>query len=160
MPRGLELPLPELNDTSRESFIRAWTRFQLVAVAKEWEEEQQLTILPTLLRGKLVDYYVELPDEAKASLQRLKDSLMKRAGFCSDPLVAGKDFMSCIQRQGEKVEDFVARLTKLFKQAFESVGADSSVLLQRFIMGLLPHIVGSFSLRANLHGWRTLSKGP
>lgn len=59
-----EIPLPEIQ---REDFKRAWTRFELVAKAKEWNKAKQLAIIPTLLRGKLLDTYVELPDESKES---------------------------------------------------------------------------------------------
>ena len=48
----MELQLPEL---TAENFHRAWTRFELVAVAKEWNEAKQLAIVPTLLRGKLIE---------------------------------------------------------------------------------------------------------
>ena len=54
MAQPLDIPLPEL---TVESFQRAWTRFELVAKAKEWDSAKQLTVLPTLLRGKLVDRY-------------------------------------------------------------------------------------------------------
>ena len=68
MARELDLPLPELTSSGRrEDFERAWTRFELVAAAKEWDEEKQVTIIPTLLRGNLVDAYVELEDEISGS---------------------------------------------------------------------------------------------
>jgi len=53
----LELPLPELTVSD---FERSWTRFELVATAKEWDDAKKKLILPTLLRGKLVDVYVAL----------------------------------------------------------------------------------------------------
>ena len=49
------LTLPEI--TSGE-FHQAWTRFELVASAKEWNNERKKLVLPTLLCGKLVEYYV------------------------------------------------------------------------------------------------------
>ena len=54
MAESMDIPLPEL---TVENFKRAWTRFELVAKAKEWNAAKQLIVLPTLLRGKLVDYY-------------------------------------------------------------------------------------------------------
>jgi len=47
-----ELPLPEL---VAEDFKRGWTRFEFVAIAKDWDAAKQLTVI----RGKLIDYYVE-----------------------------------------------------------------------------------------------------
>ena len=58
-----DLPLLEINV---EEFPRAWSRFELVSAAKEWNTEKQALILPTLLGGKLVDYYVNLDATTKA----------------------------------------------------------------------------------------------
>ena len=94
-----DLPLPEI---TTEEFSRAWTRFELVSTAKEWNTEKQVMILPTLLRGKLVDYYVELDEAIKASMKLLKTALMTRAGLIKDPLTAGKIFISRCQHANEK----------------------------------------------------------
>ena len=69
MAESLDIPLPELNV---ENFKRAWVRFELVAKAKEWAAEKQLTVLPTLLRGKLVDHYMEFDTDTRADLRKLK----------------------------------------------------------------------------------------
>ena len=156
---SLDLPLPELTDSSRENFVRAWTRFELVATAKEWNTAKQLAILPTLLRGKLVDFYTELDDETKQDLQLMKSALMKRAGFQSDPLVAGKSFMSCAQQPNERVEDFANRLRKLFRQAYEREEITSDVLLQRFIMGLLAPISRQLLVEGKPQSWEEALKG-
>ena len=62
MATPLDLPLPEV--TVKE-FHRAWTRFELVAKAKEWDEARQKLVLPTLLCGKLVEYYTEADEETR-----------------------------------------------------------------------------------------------
>jgi len=59
MATPLDLPLPEITS---EEFQQAWTRFELVAAAKEWNDERKKLVLPTLLHGKLVEYYVEADD--------------------------------------------------------------------------------------------------
>ena len=87
MAAQLDLPLPEL---SVENFSRAWTQFELVAAAKQWDEAKQLTILPTLLRERLLDYSVELDTDKKGSLRALKEALMTKAGIAQDPLMAGR----------------------------------------------------------------------
>ena len=102
---------------------------ELVAAAKDWDTEKQLSIAPTLLRGKLVDIYVDFDTETKSDLQLLKDTLMKRAGLDSDSLMIGKEFMSCSQLPNEKVEDFLMRLKKLFRQAYVKEDVNSDVLL-------------------------------
>ena len=78
MAMQLDLPLPEI---SVENFSRNWTQFELVAAAKQWEDAKQVTILPTLLRGKLIDYYVELDTGQKGSLKSLRTALMTKAGL-------------------------------------------------------------------------------
>ena len=57
MAQQLEIPLPEI---TVEDFERAWIRFDLVAAAKKWDNAKQLAIVPALLPGKLVDFFVEL----------------------------------------------------------------------------------------------------
>jgi len=51
MAQSFDLPLPEI---TVNDFWHSWTRFELVATAKEWNEAKQKLKLPTLLRGKLV----------------------------------------------------------------------------------------------------------
>ena len=138
---AVELPLPELTDTTEEGFLHAWTRFELIAAAKEWDEEKQLKVLPTMLRGKLLETYMDLAGEEKADLVKLKDALLKKASFRVDPLLVGKTFMECIQGPEEGVEAFSVCLKKLFKQAFTRADASSSdVLLQKFLTGLATNI--------------------
>ena len=62
MAQQLELPLPEI---TTEDFERSWIRFNLVATAKKWDEAKQLSIVPALLHGKLVEIFVDLDDEEK-----------------------------------------------------------------------------------------------
>ena len=58
-----------------EDLKRGWIRFEFVAVAKEWDAAKQLAVMPTLLRGKLIDFYVELDDATKKDLKLLKAAL-------------------------------------------------------------------------------------
>ena len=95
-----DLPLPEI---TVEEFPKAWTRFELVSAAKEWNAEIQALILLTLLQGKLVDYYVNLDTTSKVDQNLLKVALMKKDGLTQDPLIAGKLFISRCQRSGEKL---------------------------------------------------------
>ena len=128
-----DLLLPEI--TTKE-FSRAWTRFELVSTAKEWNTEKQVMILPTLLHGKLVDYYVELDEALKTSMKLLKTALMMRAGLIKDPITAGKIFISCCQHANDKAEGFTNFLRKLFKQAYPDEEVTSGILLQRLLTGL------------------------
>ena len=137
MAAQLDIPLPEI---TVDNFHRAWTRFQLVASAKEWNADKQKVILPKLLRGRLVDYYAELDEATRGVLERLKTLLMTKAGLVHDCLASGQMFMLRSQWPEEKVADFVVELKKLFKEAYPTEELTSAVLLQRFLTGLLPPI--------------------
>ena len=98
---AMDLQLPEL---TTDDFHRAWTRFELVAAAKEWNEAKRLTIVPTLLRGKLIDYYTEFDDATKTNLAALKKALQEKAGLMKDPLMASRSFNQRNQSPNEKVD--------------------------------------------------------
>jgi len=115
MAQSTDIPLPEI---TIEDFRRAWTRFELVATAKKWGEDKQLAIIPTLLRGRLVDYYIDLEEEEKVSIQELGISLKKRAGLMTDPLAAARKFSVRSQEPQERVSDFATDLKKLFRLAY------------------------------------------
>ena len=133
----LDLPLPEI---TVEDFNHAWTRFELVAKAKEWNADRQKLVLPTLLRGKLVEIYVEANDETRGDFAQLKTYLMTKSGLARDPLTSSQLFITRSQNPGEKVADFVMALKLLFKEAYGSEETTSPILLQRFLTGLLPPI--------------------
>lgn len=128
-----DIPLPEIGT---EDFDRSWARFELVAKAKEWNDAKQLTIIPTLLRGRLLDYYLDLSEEEKSSMEALKKALVGRAGLSADPLVAARKFMTRSQGTSESVADYLAELKKVFKRAHPTESLDSTVLLQKFLTGL------------------------
>ena len=89
----MELQLPEL---TVDNFQRVWTRFELVMVAKEWNKAKQLIIVSSLLRGKLVDFYMEFDDATKRDLSRLKSALQEKVGFKKDPLKVSRILISAI----------------------------------------------------------------
>ena len=113
----LELPLPEI---STEDFERSWIRFNLVATAKNWDEAEQLSIVPALLHGKLVEIFVDLEDEEKVDIKTLKGALAKRAGLMTDPLASTRRFNDRKQEPAEKVSDYARELKKLFSRAYPS----------------------------------------
>jgi len=112
-----------------EDFHCGWTCFEFVAAAKEWDARKKLTIIPTLFRGKLIDYYVEFDNNAKADLALLKAALQERAGTKEDPLVASRHFNQQNQGHDEKVTDFAAALKKLYRNAYPREIMTSAVLL-------------------------------
>ena len=139
-----DVTLPEI---SVETFEHAWLRFELAATAKEWQEDKQLRTLPTLLRGKLVEYFVELSSEEKSSLEGVKAALTKRAGLKKDPLVAAKHFSSREQGEKESVRDYATQLRKAFAEAYPKEDTVSAVLLQKFMTGLRASITRQMLLK-------------
>ena len=144
------MPLPEINS---KNFERAWTRFQLVAAAQEWDENKQLKIVPTLLSEKLLDSYLELSEEERSSLQALEKSLVERCSLTKDPLVAGKQFTTRRQGQSERTSEFATDLKRLFKCAYPSESGESAVLLQRLLTGLRPTISRELLLKGKPHSF-------
>ena len=140
----LDIPLPEI---TTENFERSWTRFTLVAAAKGWDEGRQLVIIPTLLRGKLLDFYLDLKDTEKNTLQAVKDNLVKRTELKKNALAATRDFQGQTQGAQERARDFAADLKKMFEQAYPDEAETSAVLAQKFMTGLRPSIGRQVLLR-------------
>ena len=86
MTDSLEIPLPQISSE------RSWTCFELVATAKEWNATKQLAVVPTLLRGKLIDYYLNLSKDERKDVKTLKAALQEEAGLKRDSLMASKLF--------------------------------------------------------------------
>ena len=137
MAQGIHgLTLPEINADSREEFDRSWKRFEVIAAANKWEGGRDLVILPALLRGKLLDIYMQLPDSDKADLATLKKTLADRAGLTRDPLLSAKRIGERYQELRESVREFEMALCKLFTEAYRYPDDDvktASVLLGRFV---------------------------
>ena len=110
MATSLDLSLPEITS---EEFHQAWTRFELVAAAKEWSDDRKKVVIPTLFRGKLVEYYMEADEATRGNLANLKTFLMTKVGLVRDPLMSSQLFMSRSQRQGERILDYVADLKSI-----------------------------------------------
>ena len=142
MAQGIHgLTLPKINADSREEFDRSWKRFEVIAAANKWEGGRDLVILPALLRGKLLDIYMQLPDSDKADLATLKKALADRAGLTRDPLLSAKRFGERCQELRESVRDFEMALCKLFTEAYPDDDVKTaSVLLGRFATGLRPEL--------------------
>ena len=68
---------------------------------------KQLLIIPTLLRGKLLDYYIDLTENDRIDNNTLKESLIKEACLKKDPLAATHEFQCCIQ--GTKISLLILR---------------------------------------------------
>ena len=127
-----DIPLPEISSASQQEYERSWTRFTFVAVAKEWDKEKQLKVIPTLLCGQLLDDYVSLSAEERPDVKTLKSNLGKRAGLRKDFVTATRQFRSRKQRQGERENRYLTDLKRLYNEAFpEESGKCFFVFLQK-----------------------------
>ena len=134
MATPLDLSLPEITS---EKFHQAWTRFELVA---EWSDDRKKVVLPTLFHRKLVKYYMEADEATHGNLAILKTFLMIKVGLVCAPLTSSQLFMSRSQRRAKRILYNVADFKKLFTEAYTTEDFSSTVLLQRFLTGLLPLI--------------------
>ena len=136
----------------------SWICFELVTAAKEWSPEKQALILPTLLKGKLVECYVELEANTKKMVKIVKEELMKRLKLCHQLLEAGKLFMIRSQLEKEGVMEFAMHLKRLFKQAYSEEDSTSGILLQRFVMGLKTPVSRQLLLRGKLESFEKVAR--
>ena len=127
---------------------RSFTRLGLVFQSERLECQQKEGCSPTLLRGKLVEYYVEAHDATRGDLADLKTFLMMKVGLVRDPLTLSQLFMSCSKNPGERILDFAADLKKLFKEAYSTEDYTSTILLQRF---LTAHLASAIITREAQH---------
>ena len=70
---------------SQRLLRKIWTRFALVAAAKEWKAAKRATVLPMLLHGILVDIFIELSEETRDDLMELKKTIMCKVGLTKAP---------------------------------------------------------------------------
>ena len=99
---------------------------------KEWNENKLKVILPTLLRGKLVDIYLTIDEETCENLQHLKKALMRQAGLPCDFLTSGQSFMACCQGRSESANNFAMDLKRLFVELYTDEEITLAILLQEF----------------------------
>ena len=58
-----------------------------------------LSIIPALLRGSLLDHFLEVAVDERETVSGLKADLAKRAGLTMDSLTATQKFMEVNQRE-------------------------------------------------------------
>lgn len=85
-----------------------------------------------------MDIFIDLDGVTKANLTEVEKALMKMVGLIEDSLISGKEFMVCLQVQGEIIiECFAEELLRLFSQAYLTEAPTFNILLQHFLTGIL-----------------------
>ena len=106
------LPLPEI---TVDDLKCSWTCFDLIANTKEWNKQKHIAVLPGLLWGNQVDYFLEISEEKKTTLTTLKAVLAECAGLSTVPLQAAMKVMNMKQQEKQRVVDYA---TSLHEKAF------------------------------------------
>jgi len=76
MASGIGLALPEaLQDRDAKSWFK---RFEVCAVANEWDDDKKLKRLPTLLKGRAWAIFDSLPDTSTDTYAHLKEALLSK----------------------------------------------------------------------------------
>ena len=83
------------------------------------------------------DFYTKFDKATKGDLPALKLTLQETAGLKIDPLIASRNFIQHNQLPHEKVDYYASKVKHLFKEAYPNKGLNSTVLLQKFLTGLL-----------------------
>ena len=66
----------------------------------------------------------------------MKTALIESAVLLTDPLLAAKKFMAHNQGTAESVADYLTELKRSFKRTHPKESLDTTILLQKFLMGL------------------------
>lgn len=138
LPLGLSLP-NKFDDGDIVSWLDS---FDVCARANNWNDDNRLRRLPTLLTGRAFAVFQRLPDGQKDTLAHLRAALI--AAFLPEEQrgVRYSEFDTCSLKEGESVEVFAHRLESLLRQALPDLDGDArgAVLKQRFIRGMQPNI--------------------
>ena len=121
------------------------TRFQVVADANRWTEEERLFILPACLRGHALEAYSRwlntgpLPATSKGFLEALRDTFTDRR---MERSASRRMFQAIRQDSGEGMERFFIRFTSLADAAGIS---DEEDLKEQWLAAIDPRVVGAIA---------------
>lgn len=81
---------------------------------------KQCAVIPiyTLLRNKLLDYYLDLNNNRKGSMGAIMKVLAGRAGLSANWLMGAAKFMNRSQGTPKSINNYLADFKKLFKRAY------------------------------------------
>ena len=121
------------------------TRFQVVADANRWTEEERLFILPACLRGQALEAYSRwtnmgpLPNTSQGFLDALRDTFTDRR---MERSASRRMFQSIRQDPGESMERFFIRFTTLADSAGVTNEDD---LQEQWLAAVDPRVTGAIA---------------
>ena len=133
---GLALP-NKFDDGDLASWLQS---FDVCAAANNWNDENRLRRIPTLLTGRAFAVFQRLLDGQKDTLAHLRENLT--AAFLPGEQRGARyaEFDSCMMKDNESVEVYAFRLETLLRHAVPGADGDvkEAMLRQRFIKGMSP----------------------
>ena len=143
MASGTGLALPEvLQDGDAKSWFK---RFEVCAVANEWDDEKKLKRLPTLLRGRAWAIFDALPDTSTDTYEHLKAALM--SGLSPDTEEDRQSARESLGRRKlrenqESVDELARDIEKLLDKASPGLPAvNRNAELRYHLLNALPEKV-------------------
>jgi hypothetical protein len=113
--------IPYFDDKSDdiESYLY---RFDKHAASLKWSDEDKAVILPSLLRGRALNYYHELSVEQANDYKKLSEHLLRRFRCTEEKFRT--QFRSCKPESGETMHVFYSRLNRYFSRWIEMAGVE------------------------------------
>ncbi|KAK7096359.1 hypothetical protein V1264_005661 [Littorina saxatilis] len=118
--------IPYFDDKSDdiESYLY---RFDKHAASLKWSKDEKALILPTLLRGRALNYFQELPVEDTNDYAKLSAHLLKRFKCTEEGFRT--QFRSCKPESGETMHVFFSRMRRFFTRWTDMAGVGTDFAL-------------------------------
>ena len=111
----IKLPMFEEHKDSFDSYI---SRFENVAKMRKWGKEEWPTHLSLLLTGRALDTFFGLSETQQRNYDVIKEALMRKYALTEEQF--RRQFYSTGIEQGETIQEFMARLERLFTKWVEA----------------------------------------
>ena len=105
-------------DEEKDSFDSYISRFENIAGMRKWKKEEWATQLSLLLSGKALDTFFSLSDTQQKNYETVKEALMRKYQLTEEEFRKG--FLESGIEKGETIQQFMARLERLFTRWVET----------------------------------------
>jgi hypothetical protein len=115
LAQKIKIPTFDEKEDRFDSYI---SRFESIAKMRKWKEEDWPMQLSLLLTGKALDAFYALSEEEQKNYNTVKDALLRKYELTEEQF--RKQFHSTSVDPDETVQQFLARLERLFSKWIES----------------------------------------
>ena len=105
-------------DEQKDSFDSYISRFESIAGMRKWKKEEWATQLSLSLSGKALDTFFSLSDTQQKDYDTVKEALMRKYQLTEEEFRKG--FLGSGIEKGETIQQFMARLERLFTRWVEA----------------------------------------